>query len=221
MSFLGDFFSGQNSLGGDASKPYQDAMKQYQHYGQLATDQQQPYYQAGQQGLGNYQGWLNNMKDPNEFINHIMSGYQQSPYAKNLQQQSLGAAQNAASASGLLGSSPFMGAVQDNAGNIANQDMHQYLSDILGINTEYGAGEQRLAGMGQHSADILSQLYQGQGEQMGSAAYGARAGQEQNRANNFGFLGSLGGILGRSNFFQGGKGANNGSPFNYLSHYHF
>ena len=199
-----------SSIFGSAASPYEDAMAQYQKYNQLAREQQQPFYNAGTKGLNNYSDWLEKMQDPIKFVNNITGRYQQSPYAKTLQQNSLNAAQNAASASGLLGSTPFTNYVQQQANDISNQDMQQWLGNVLGINTQYGNGQNNLANYGQHSADILSNLYSQLGGQMGEAAYGRRAGMNQDISNDLGLAGSLIG-----NFHMPGGN----SPFNYLSQY--
>ena len=125
------------------------------------------------------------MKDPSQFINNLMGKYYQSPWAKNMIQQSNNAGTNAASASGLTGSTPFAQQLQQNAGNISSQDQNNWLQNVLGINTQYGAGQQSLANMGQSSANTLGDIY----NRIGEGAYGARAGENQDRNNMMsGFL---------------------------------
>jgi hypothetical protein len=184
-SGLGGLFGG---LFGNSGKPY-DA---YQQWAEKAAQQQQPYTQAGAQGLNNYQEWLNSQKNPTEFINGLMGDYNESPYAQYQQKQSLRAGQNAASASGLSGSTPLMQQLQQNAGNISSQDQNQWLQNVLGINTQYGQGQQNLINGGQNAANSLGNIYNNQGE----AAYGGQAGKQQDFWNTVGGgLGIFGSFL--------------------------
>lgn len=192
-SGLGGLFGG---LFGDSGKPYDKAMDQYQQYGKQAANTQQPYMQAGQGAIGDYQKWLQGQSDPSGFINNLMGQYQESPYAQYLQQQAMNAGQNAASASGLMGSTPMMLQMQQNAGNIASQDQNQWLQNVLGINKQYGQGENSLMQGGQNSANSLTNLYNQMGQQMGQGAYGTEAGKQQDFWNTIGGgLGILGSFL--------------------------
>lgn len=177
---LSSFFSG---LFGNSGEPYEDAMKQYKEWAAKGEGVQNPYLEAGKRGMGNFEDWLSGQKDPSGFINHLMSGYQTSPYAKFQMQQGQNAANNAASASGMMGSTPFMQASQDYAQNIASGDMQNWLQRVLGINSQYGAGQADLMHGGQNAANSLTNLYSHMGDQMGEAAYGRRAGQNQDRNN--------------------------------------
>lgn len=173
-SGLGGFLGG---LFGDSGAPYEDAMKQYQQWSNKAQGAQNPFLQAGQGAIGNFQNWLSGMQDPSQFINKLMGQYQESPWAKYQQQQSVRSGQNAASASGLLGSTPFAQQLQQNASNISSQDMNQWLQNVLGINTQYGAGNQSLINTGAGSANALTGLYNQMGQDMSGLAYGRGAAQ--------------------------------------------
>ena len=180
---LGGFLGG---LFGDSGKPYDDAMKQYQEWAQKAQGTQQPYLDAGTGAIGDYQKWLQGQQDPSKFINDQMKNYQTSDYAQNLQQQSMNAGQNAASASGLMGSTPLMQQMQSNAGQIASADQNQWLQNVLGINTQYGQGQQNLMTGGQNAANSLTNMYNQMGNNMGQAAYGKGAGKQQDFWNTIG-----------------------------------
>ena len=162
---------------GNSGAPYEDAMKQYQHYGNMAQNVQNPFLQAGQGAIGNYQHWLQGMQNPSGFINNLMGQYQESPYAKYEQQQAMRTAQNMGSASGMTGSTPLQLQAQQNASNISSQDMNQWLQNVLGINTQYGAGNQYLMGQGANSANALTNMYGQMGQQMGDAAGNRKAAQ--------------------------------------------
>ncbi len=196
---LGGMFGGGDMSGlagllggmfGNSGAPYGDAMKQYQQWANKAQGVQNPFLNAGTGAIGNYQNWLQGMQDPTKFMNNMMGQYQESPFAKYQQQQGMRAANNMGSASGLTGSTPLMQQAQQNAQNISSGDMNQWLQNVLGINSQYGAGQQNLMNMGQNSANALTGMYGQMGQQMGNAAYGQRAGQNQD------FWNMLGGGLG-------------------------
>lgn len=178
---------------GNSGRPYEKAGDIYSQYFNQAREAQNPFVQAGNQGLGNYQDWASKMKDPSSFINNLMSGYQASPHSQYLQQQSQRAATNYGSASGLTGSTPLLQQIQQNSGNIASGDMQNWLQNVLGINTEYGKSQQDLSGMGQHAADFLSNLFNSGGENMAQTEFGRYQGQQQDRNS---FLSGIGKFLG-------------------------
>jgi hypothetical protein len=193
---IGNAFGGiLGGMFGHSDKPYETAGQQYQQYGNMGRQTQMPFYQAGQQAIPAYQNWLQSQSNPSEFINSLMGNYQESPYARYLQQQSMRAGQNMASANGLSGSTPFMQQMQQNAANISSQDMNQWLQNVLGINTQYGQGQQNLMTGGQNAANSLTNLYGNLGNQMAEAEYGREAGRNQDRFNLFGGLGSLIGMF--------------------------
>jgi hypothetical protein len=178
-------------LFGNSGKPYDKAMEQYQQWANRAQGTQQPFLNAGIGAIGDYQNWLKGQQDPTKFINNLMTGYQESPYAKYLQQQSMNAGQNAASASGLIGSTPLMQQLQQNASNIASQDQNQWLQNVLGINTQYGQGQQNLMSGGQGAANALTNMYNQVGQQMGEQQYNKYASKNNDLWNLIGGIGGL------------------------------
>lgn len=176
ISALGQLLGG---LFGNSGKPYEKAGKEYEKYFQGAQNFQNPFFTSGITGSQNYQNWLQGQQDPSAFINQLMGQYQESPFAHNQQRQAMNAGINSASASGLTGSTPFAQQMQQNAGNIASQDQNQWLQNVLGINTQYGQGQQNLMQGGQNAANQLSQLFSDQGGRMGGTAFGKQAGQNQ------------------------------------------
>lgn len=192
-SGLGGFLGG---LFGDSGKPYDKAMEQYQKYMQMGQGAQQPYANAGQGAIGDYQQWLQGQKDPSGFINNLMGNYQESPYAHMLQQQAMNAGNNSASASGMMGSSALMDQQMKNAGQIASGDMNSWLQNVLGINSQYGQGQNNLMQGGQNAANSLMNMFNQMGGRMGEAAYGKEAGKQNNFWNTLGGgLGMLGSFL--------------------------
>lgn len=192
MGFLGGLF-------GDSGAPYKDAMKQYQEWANKAQDIQNPFLNMGKAAIPQFNQWLASMKDPSGFINNLMGGYQESPFAKFQQQQALRAAQNIGSTGespyGGAGSTPLMQFAEQNARDISSADLNQWLQNVLGINTQYGAGLGSEISGGQSAANTLTNIYGDMGRQMGEAAYGQRAGRNMDRANMWGGLFNLGGDI--------------------------
>lgn len=182
-SGLGGFLGG---LFGNSGKPYDKAMDQYQKYMQMGQNTQQPFLNAGTGAIGDYQKWLQGQQDPSKFINGLMGNYQESPYAHMLQQQAMNAGNNSASASGMMGSSALMQQQMQNAGQIASGDMNSWLQNVLGINSQYGQGQNNLINVGQNSANALTDMYNKTGQQMGEAAYGKQAGKQNDFWNTIG-----------------------------------
>ncbi|MDP4145633.1 MAG: hypothetical protein Q8936_14295 [Bacillota bacterium] len=177
---LSNLFGG---LFSDASAPYKKATNEYEDYLNRAQQPQNPFFNAGKQALPQYQDWLKKMQNPSGFINNLMGQYQESPSAHFQQQQGIRAAQNLGSASGLTGSTPLQMQAQQNAQNISSGDMNQWLQNVLGINTQYGAGQQGLVNQGQSAANILSQLLSNAGGDLAGLAYGREQGKQQNQGN--------------------------------------
>jgi len=111
---------------------YEEAQKKYQ-----------PYYQGGldaQQGL---QGAMKNLLDPEALQSKWAQGYEESPYAKQMEQKATQGGLNAASSMGLMGSTPALQAIQAGTSRIGSADRQQYLSNLMDM---YKTG----AGIGQN-----------------------------------------------------------------------
>lgn len=185
--------AGQKSMGGlgslltslftDPSAPYNDAMDQLKNYFSQAQGMQSPFYGAGTNALGPLQDMLKNMSNPSDFVNGLMKNYNQSPTATYQLQQSQRAGNNSASASGLLGSTPFAQQMQQNAQGIVSGDQNKWLQNVLGVNNQALGGYQNLAGMGANSANQLTQLLSQLGINMGQLGYGKANAQNQNTGN--------------------------------------
>lgn len=187
-SGIGGILSG---LFGSNRDPYADAMKRMTPFFQQAQGFQNPFYNAGTGAIGNYQNMLQQMSDPSKFMNTLMGNYQQSPWAKTLLQTTQQAGNNAASASGLVGSTPFLQASQQNAQNISSQDMQNWIGQVLGINNQALQGYGNLMNVGQGAANNLSNLFSNYGNAAGQAGYGEAVQHNQNMGNLFGGAASI------------------------------
>lgn len=147
------------------NNPYDKADEQIDKRYNQGAEYQNPFYKGGTNALGDFQSYLGKMSNPTEFINNLMSQYQRSPAASFNEKQGMRGLTNYASANGLIGSTPFMQAAQQNAHDISSNDMESWLSHILGINTQYGQGLGSLMQNGQGAANQLSSLYSDWGKQ--------------------------------------------------------
>jgi len=179
----GDIGSLLESLFSHPDRPYQKASSILSQYFPQAQGYLNPFVQAGQGAIPQFQKWLQGMQDPSGFINNLMGKYQESPYAKFEQQQGVRAAQNLGSASGLTGSTPLTQFAQQNAQNISSQDMQNWLSRVLGINTQYGEGEMGLMNQGMQAGNSLTNLMQNYMNNQADLGYGEEA-AKQGRTGN-------------------------------------
>ena len=191
--FGGGLGSGLGGIFGGlfGKNPYKNAMKEYERGANQAAGYQNPFFQAGTGALGDFQNYLKGMKDPSEFLNNLMKNYKESDYTKNLQNESERSGINAASASGLTGSTPFLKQQQKNAGEIAQGGMNDWLKQALGINSEYGGGLEKLIGGGQQAGNKLSDIFSQLGENKAGGAYGSDMSKNKQMQDFFSGLMSL------------------------------
>ncbi len=130
-----------NLMSGNGSRPYGNAERAYDRY-------TSPWSNAGRGAINPFSQRLNEMGNTGDFMKNIMGQYQESPWARNMQNQSMRAGQNAASASGLMGSTPLMNQLQQNAGNISSQDQQNFFNNMMGINDKYMQGQNQLMNFG-------------------------------------------------------------------------
>lgn len=196
MAYNSDMFKGGLSsilsgILGNSGNSYNKYMNEIQKYHNQAQNAQQPYINAGTQGLDNYQNWLNTQKDPAAFVNNLTSNYQQNPYTSYLQGQAQNAGINAGSKNGTMGSSALMQQMQQNSANIGQQGMDSWLKNVLGINTQYGEGQNNLMQGGHNAANTSSALYSNFGNNMGEAAYEKQNANQYDRNNTMAGLAEI------------------------------
>jgi hypothetical protein len=191
FSFLTGFGQLGEGLFGHPEKAYDKSMNEYQKWANYGQQVNTPYLMAGNNAIPAYQNWLNTQQNPSEFINNLMGGYQASPYSQNLQKEAMRAGTNFGSANGLTGSSALAQQMQQNAGNISSQDMNQWLQNVLGINAQYGQGQQNLMNTGQNATNALTNMYENMGNKMGEQAYNKEASKQNNFWNGIGGIGNI------------------------------
>jgi hypothetical protein len=163
---------------------YQKGQEQLDKYYQLAQQQFQPLAQQGQEAYVGLSDAMKQLLHPDELQNQWAQGYQESPYAKQLEGMATEHGLNAASSMGLMGSTPALQALQAGTSQISNQDRQQYLNDLM---QKYMAGTgigQNIYGTGANAMGQMGQNAMNMGQNAAQMAYG-----QQNAPGNM--LGSL------------------------------
>lgn len=179
MSFfdtITNYFSGGAQKGAeDYEESLRQGLNELKKYGLEGANFLNPYATAGEGQIGALQRAIASMINPGQYYNQIMSNYQESPAAKMQQEVGTNNALNAASASGMLGSSDLLNDINQQSQNISNQDMQQYFNNMMGINTQglnmaqhmydagYGADAQK-ASIYNNLARAIAQMYGGIGK---------------------------------------------------------
>ena len=82
-------------------------------------------------------------RDPGDFVNNLMKGYEPSRGYNYKQNQMLGAARNSAASGGFAGTKYDQGEQADLVKNLLSSDMGEYLNRVMGTQREGLAGEER------------------------------------------------------------------------------
>lgn len=220
-------------FGGGDSKAAQEAEQAYNQYAQQALDEmrraeaegrgdisgyferglgyEQPYMQAGQQGLQAYLGTLGLGGDQQTAINRFRTspGYQ---FALQQGQQAL---QRQAAARGMSGSGAASRELARYGQGMADQEYGNYQNRLQGLASmgagmgqtaaqqSIGAG-QNLANLGAGYAGQIGSIYQGMGQSAANARMAQAQINAQRNAGLWNMLGQLGGsALGAFGGFQG------------------
>ncbi len=242
LSMFGGLFGGGNQNNQYASS--QAAMPYLNQIGTNITPYFNPYINAGQQALPQLQQQYGNllgegaglqnqynqlMNDPTSVMNKIGAGFQQSPGYQWQVNQSLGAANRAAAAGGMVGSPAEQQQIAGTVNQLANQDYYNYLNHgmsmyntgLQGATNLYGMGlqgEQDLAHMGLSATNSLTDDLMSQYLSQASDAY-AGGGKPQGGGMGGIFSGALGGAATGSSFGPYGAliGAGVGALGGYMS----
>jgi len=199
-----DFFSGGQQGGyEDMEKRLREGMDEYRKNTGQANALMDPYYQAGKGEMNPYMDNYKRMLDPNKFTEDMMKGYETSPGAQRQLKMGADSAMNAASASGMLGSSNLLNQVNEESQGIMKADQNNYLDRQLGIYNNGLGQQQGMVNMGYGAGQQMGNNYMQQGNAMmrgygdvGNAQLGQNMGRMQGWANLFGTAGKMFGNLG-------------------------
>lgn len=183
-----------------SQSPYEAAAKQMQNLKGEISPYLNPYINSGKNSMSTLeQQYQQMLQNPQQLLASLGQGYQQSPGYQNQMDQSMSAIMSAMGAGGQLGGTAHQYQAGQMAGDIANQDYQNWLSQVLGLYGGGITGNQGMMNQGYNAAnsmsDYLSQNLANQAE------LAAMQGQNQQQG-----LGSLLGGLGGS----GGSGGMSG-----------
>ena len=175
----------------------------YKHAGRAAErgyneakGYEQPFIQQGQEQYAPLNQARESLMHPEQLQNQWAEGYETSPYAQRLMEQSRGLGEQEASSMGLMGSSGALQNIQQGASDIASKDRQQYMNDLM---------QKYLSGIG------IGQNIYGTGANMGANLGGQAIGQGQNMAQmKYGQYAAPGQLFG--NLLRAGVGAAVGGP---------
>lgn len=209
MGLFDTVFGGGKRAGGKRAR------RELQRGYDAAEGRYQPFYDAGVAEISPYQNYVNQLSDPQQYYADVMSTYEESPLAQLQTEEAIQAANQAAAASGLLGSNALYEDIAQDAQRRYQADQQRYLQNVLGIGQQFTSGAQPLLSMGGQAASALANLDVGLGEEMGRLDFmdeTARA-QSINNAISAGlglagtaFGGPMGGMM------MSGFGQNFGTP---------
>lgn len=140
--------------------------------------QYQPYLSAGQTALGEYLPAIEEMRDPQQFYQQMMGGYETSPQAQRAMEEGIRAATQGAAAAGGLGGGELLKNLQERGQQLTAEDQQRWLNTMMGIRGGYTGGLENLIGGGRQAlssfaptgtaitgdiADLLAQQGMGRG----------------------------------------------------------
>lgn len=178
LDYVGGAIPGKAGIGNmldsflHPEKGYKKAGEQQEKYYKDAQGNLQPYNQNGQDQYGRLNDQANQLNDPAALQNKWAAGYEESPYAKQMEGQAKEAGMGAASSMGLMGSSSAVNNIQQSSHDIMQSDRQQYMNDLMNKYTQSIGIGQNLYGQGQQAAGQMSQNSMNQGTAMGNIAYG-------------------------------------------------
>lgn len=193
MSWLSDFMH--------PGKPYEAAEDQIKQALAQAQSFQQPFQQAGVGQIPGLSNAISNLLDPQKLQAQWTEGYQTSPYAQQLMEQSKNQGLDAASSMGLEGSSAALNNIQTSGTNLMNADRQQYLQDLMQKYLSGIGASQNLLSTGANAGANMGN----QSMQAGQDLAGLEFGKQQAGSNMLGdILGKAAGL--GTQFLTGGMG---------------
>lgn len=154
MSILSNLFGGSGNSPAEAANKYLDQIPGTSH------QSYDPYINRGQEAGSVLSKEYGNMaQNPEDVLNQMLTSYQPSAGYKFKQDQLGKAAANTAAAGGMRGSPQDQLSQQQLTQGLLNDDMQQWISNLMGTKQQGLAGEQNLYGTGfQASTGLNSDL---------------------------------------------------------------
>lgn len=210
-SLLGGLFGGDDEYSGPS--PEQILEKTYG----MGKETFDPYIKRGHEAQDQANRHYGNMtENPMDFLNQIISGYKPSEGYKFKEKHALNAARNSAAAGGISGTQNDQLGQAELVNGLLDQDMQQWLQNVLGIQGAGIGGLEAQAGRGFGASQSLAELLGNVGGSQAGLAFNRQETDRKNKGNMMGqlsgLLGAAGGAIGGSDWFKnlGGAGAAGG-----------
>jgi hypothetical protein len=110
---------------------YDKAKETSQNYYNQAQAKLNPYSQGGTEANEKLNRLFEALSNPGGLQEQWGKGYEESPYARQLEQGSIDRGLNAAGSMGLMGSSAALNNIQEEGSDIMNKDRQQYMNDLM------------------------------------------------------------------------------------------
>lgn len=164
------------------------------------------YQQMGQYGNPAGHFYEDAGENPEDLLNQIMGGYTMSEGAQNQMKNSLSAANNMATTTGMYGSGDDIALNAEIANEITGQDQQQYLKNVAGVANEQQKFiqdfMQQMQGLNKAFGGIINKEYGASGNEAGidkslgqnaASIFGRESGMPNHQAQAIGTI--LGGVL--------------------------
>jgi hypothetical protein len=141
-----------------------DPAKKAEPYFDKSREQYQPYAQQGQAAYNTRNPILNEMtQNPAEYLQKMMSGYQQSSGYQTNRDEALRAASATAAAGGRRGTPQDMENQAKIADTLSGNDMQRWLQNVMGIQGQGMTGLQDTYNKGYEASGDIANTYSSQG----------------------------------------------------------
>lgn len=182
-ALLASLFGGKGGF--DMSSMTNPANAASNFYGQIpgaAGGYYQPYIGAGKTALNTLMDQYGQLtSNPGAVYGRLGEGFQQSPGYQWQQDQALGAANRAASASGMIGTPAAQQAAATTASQLANQDFNNYMNRVGGMYNTGLQGYGNINQMGYNASDAMANMLANSLASQGQLAY--QGADTQNQMN--------------------------------------
>lgn len=153
-------------------KGYEKGGGELEKYFNQARNAEMPWMKQGQEQYGKLAGAENELLDPETLLKKWMSGYEESPYAKQSKENARSGGLDAASSMGLMGSSSALNNIENSSSYIMNADRDKFLENLM---QKYMTGidiGKNIYGTGANMAGNFGNLANTMGQNMAGMKYG-------------------------------------------------
>lgn len=170
------------------SNPAKAAMPYLQQIPQFGKDAYQPFINQGMGAMSGQPNYQEMAQNPTNFLNMLMGQYQPSAGYQHKLDNALKAGGAAGAAGGVAGTPYHQEHMMGLANSLLDQDMQQFLGNVLGIQGFGAQGLENQIGRGFNASGNLADYLGSAYGQMGQAAFG---GQQSSNATRQALLKGL------------------------------